>query len=182
FAGGVDALDPDAIKKVISDTLARYGRIDVLVNTVGGYKAGNPTHETDLDKTWDFMLNLNAKSALIISQAVLPTMLEQQSGAIIHTGATAGLQGSANHAAYSASKAAVFRLIESMAAEYKDDNLTINAVLPKTLDTPQNREAMPNADSSKWVTPEQVAAVMKFLASDVGHVINGGLIPVTGRG
>jgi NAD(P)-dependent dehydrogenase (short-subunit alcohol dehydrogenase family) len=177
---GVDATDPDSVQQWVEAAVARYGRVDVLANTVGGYRAGTPTHETTV-ATWEFMLNLNARTAFIISRAVLPALLSQGHGRIIHTAARAALAGAANHSAYTASKSAVVRLVESMAAEYKHQGITVNCVLPGTIDTPENRQAMPNADFGKWVPPEAIADVFLFLASDASRAVTGAAIPVYGR-
>lgn len=180
LCGGVDVTDPDSVQRAVESIVARYGRLDVLANSVGGYKAGAPTHETALE-TWDLMMNLNARSAFILSRAVLPQMLSQGSGRIVHTAARAALAGTANHSAYNASKSVVVRLVESMAAEYKHQGITANCVLPGTIDTPQNRAEMPNADWSKWVPPAAIAGAFVFLASDAAAHITGAALPVYGR-
>lgn len=177
---GVDITDPVAAQAWVDAAIARFGRVDVLANTVGGYRAGLPTHQTPLE-TWDFLFNLNARSAFVVSQAVLPAMLAQRSGRIIHTAARAALAGTANHSAYNASKSVVVRLVESMAAEYKQQGITVNCVLPGTIDTPQNRADMPSADFSRWVSPAAIADVFLFLASDAGRAITGAALPVYGR-
>jgi NAD(P)-dependent dehydrogenase (short-subunit alcohol dehydrogenase family) len=176
----VDAMDVESVKRAMDAAVERFGRIDVLANTVGGWRGGKATHETSLE-TWDLMLNLNARTAFILSRAVVPHMLEQASGKIIHTAARAGLQGAARGAAYSASKGAVVRLVESMAAELVHAGITVNCVLPGTIDTPQNRKAMPKADHSRWVPPEAIADVILFLASDAAWPVNGAAVPVYGR-
>jgi NAD(P)-dependent dehydrogenase (short-subunit alcohol dehydrogenase family) len=178
--GSVDATDPESVGQAVQRALDRFGRIDVVANTVGGYRAGQPVHETPM-ATWDFMLNLNARTAFVISKAVVPAMLAQGSGKIIHVAARASLAGSAKAAAYSASKAAVLRLVESMAAELRHDNINVNCVLPGTIDTPQNREDMPTADHSRWVPPEAIAGIFLFLASDTAWPVNGAAVPVYGR-
>jgi NAD(P)-dependent dehydrogenase (short-subunit alcohol dehydrogenase family) len=158
-----------------------FGKIDILVNTVGGYQAGRPLHLTD-PITWELMLTLNAGSVYNVSHEVIPVMLEQGSGKIINVAAASALRGSANSSAYAASKSAVARLTESMAAEYGKHGLRVNAVLPSIIDTPQNRKAMPNAAFSQWVTPQAIADVITFLASENASAINGALIPVFGNG
>ena len=178
--GSVDAADAESVERAVHSALERFGRIDVLANTVGGYRAGQPVHETPLD-TWDFMLSLNARTAFILSRAVVPSMLAQGAGKIVHVAARAALAGSARAAAYSASKAATVRLVESLAAELRQENINANCVLPGTIDTPQNREAMPKADHSRWVAPEAIADVILFLASDVARAVNGAAVPVYGR-
>jgi NAD(P)-dependent dehydrogenase (short-subunit alcohol dehydrogenase family) len=178
--GSVDATDADSVGQAVRAALDHYGRIDVLANTIGGYRAGMPVHETPL-QTLDFMLDLNARTAFTLSQTVVPAMLEQGAGKIIHTAARAALAGGAKSAAYSISKSAVVRLVESMAAELKHQGINVNCVLPGTIDTPQNREAMPRADHSRWVPPEAIADVVLFLASGAARAVNGAAIPVYGR-
>jgi NAD(P)-dependent dehydrogenase (short-subunit alcohol dehydrogenase family) len=155
----------------------------VLTNAVGGYRAGKPVHETPLE-TWNLMLNLNARSAFVLSRAVVPPMLERGSGKIVHTAARAALKGGAKAAAYSISKSAVVRLVESLAAELRHKGITVNCVLPGTIDTPQNRQALaalPNVDPNRWVPPEAIADVILFLASDAAWAVNGAAIAVYGR-
>mgnify|MGYP001817929007 CR=1 FL=1 len=178
--GSVDATDPDSVDSAVQAAVAHFGRLDVLANTVGGYRAGTPVHQTSLE-TWDFMLNLNARSAFILSQAVIPHMLERGSGKIIHTAAKSGLKGTAGTSAYGASKSAVVRLVESLAAELKFEGINVNCVLPGTIDTPQNRKSMPKANHSRWVPPEAIADVILFLASDLSGPVSGAAIPVYGQ-
>jgi NAD(P)-dependent dehydrogenase (short-subunit alcohol dehydrogenase family) len=178
--GSVDATAAGSVERAVHVALDRFGCIDVLANTVGGYRAGTPVHETSLE-TWDFMLNLNARTAFVLSQAVVPVMLRQSSGRIIHVAARAALAGSAKAAAYSISKSAIVRLVESMAAELRQDNINVNCVLPGTIDTPQNRQSMPKADHSRWVPPEAIADVMLFLASYEARAVNGAAVPVYGK-
>jgi NAD(P)-dependent dehydrogenase (short-subunit alcohol dehydrogenase family) len=178
--GSVDATDAESVAGAVEQALERFGRIDVLANTVGGYRAGTPVHETPLE-TWDFMLDLNARTAFVASRAVVPCMLEQRFGKIVHVAARAALKGSAKASAYSVSKSAVVRLVESLAAELRYDGINVNCVLPGTIDTPQNRKAMPKADHSRWVAPEAIADVILFLASDAADAVNGAAIPVYGR-
>jgi NAD(P)-dependent dehydrogenase (short-subunit alcohol dehydrogenase family) len=161
--------------------MEHFGRIDALVNTVGGYRGGQPVAETAIE-LWDGMFDLNARSAFIVSRAVAPHMLARGSGRIINVGSKAALQGTRRSAAYSAAKSAVVRLTESLAADLKREGITANCVLPSTLDTPENREDMPGADPSRWVTPEEVADVILFLASDAARAVQGAAIPVYGRG
>ena len=118
---------------------------------------------------------------LVLSQAVVPAMLERGRGKIVHVSARAGLKGGAKAAAYSASKSAVLRLVESMAAELRHSGIHVNCVLPGTIDTPQNRESMPRADHNRWVAPAAIADVYLFLASEAARGVNGAAIPVYGR-
>jgi NAD(P)-dependent dehydrogenase (short-subunit alcohol dehydrogenase family) len=177
--GSVDLTDPDAVETAVKRVIDHYGRIDVLVNTAGGYHAGTPVHETSLD-TWDFMLNLNARTALIMCQAVIPFMIKAGSGVIINIGARPGLKGVANAAAYGASKSIVIRLTESLSAELKRHGINVNCVLPGTIDTARNRKDMPNAKFDRWVKPEAIADVILFLSSDAARAIHGASIPVYG--
>ncbi len=180
LAGGVDLTDPASVQNAVAAAVNQFGRIDVLANTVGGYRAGTPLHETPLD-TLDFMFNLNVRTAFIVSQAVIPHMLQQQAGKIIHVAARAGLEGKKNMAAYTAAKSAVIRLTESMAAELKTGGINVNCILPGTIDTPQNRAEMPDANFSRWVSPEALADVILFLASDAARAIHGAALPVYGQ-
>lgn len=175
-----DLTDQAAVTAVVEKIVNKFGRIDVLVHTVGGFRSGAPLHETPLE-TLDFMLMLNAKTAFITNQAVLQKMVPQGSGKIINIAARPGLQGNKNMAAYSAAKAAVLRLTESAAAEVKSFGINVNAILPGTIDTPQNREAMPKANTDNWVQPESLADVILFLASSAARDIHGAAIPVYGR-
>ena len=154
-------------------------RIDILCNIAGGFRMGQPVHETS-DETWDLMLGLNARSVLNCARAVVPGMLAAGGGKIINVGAIAALSGKANMAAYIASKSVVIRLTESMAAELREKGINVNCILPSTIDTPQNRNDMPKADSKRWVAPEALADVVLFLASDAARAIHGASIPVAG--
>ena len=180
LAENVDLTNQEAVTAVVEKIVAQLGRIDVLVHTVGGFFSGPPLHETPLGKL-DFMLLLNAKTTFITNQAVLQKMVPQGSGKIINIAARPALQGNKNMSAYSAAKAAVLRLTESAAAEVKSHGINVNAILPGTIDTPQNRAAMPTANTDNWVKPESLADVILFLASDAARDIHGAAIPVYGR-
>ena len=180
LAGSVDVTDAASVEQMVAATVNRFGRIDVLVNTTGGYRAGTPVHETSLE-AWDYMLNLNARSVFVCCRAVVPHMLKQGSGKIVNVAARAGLAGAAKAAAYSVAKSAVIRLTESLDAELKGNGINVNCVLPGTIDTPQNRQAMPNADAGRWVKPEALADVILFLASDAAGDLHGAAVPVYGR-
>lgn len=179
LATEVDLGNPAAVAAMVTQAVEKLGRIDVLVNTVGGYRAGTPVHETPLTD-WDFMLNLNARAVFITCQVVISQMLKQHSGRIINTSSRAAFQGEAGAAAYSASKSAVMRLTESLSAEVKTHGINVNCVLPGLLDTPQNRAAMPEADYSRWVEPAALADVVMFLASEAARAVHGAALPVYG--
>lgn len=179
LAAPVNVTDEAEGARCVADAVARFARLDILVNTVGGYRAGQPVHELDL-ATWDLMLDLNARSTLVMCKAALRVMLAQGGGKIVNVAARAALAGSANHAAYAAAKAATVRLTESMAAEVRARGININCILPSTIDSPDNREAMPKADPSKWVAPASLAEVILFLASPAARDIHGAALPVYG--
>ncbi len=181
FAGGVDLANPDSLARMVESVCDRFGRIDALVTTVGGYRGGKPVHETDL-ADWDFLFGVNLRTTLLCCRAVIPQMLRQGRGNIVTVASRDGLTGSAGYSAYSASKSAVLRLTESMAAELKNSNINVNCILPGTIDTPQNRKAIPHGDFSKWVAPEALADVILFLVSDAARAIQGAALPVYGRG
>ena len=153
------------------------GPTRALVNGVGGFEGGLPNHEADLE-IWDRMYRINLRSAAAMSRAVLPGMLEQGSGAIVNVASQAAIDAPAGLAAYSACKAAVAVLTRSLQAEAGPRGVRVNAVVPTTIDTPANREAMPDADFAAWTPPEEIAAVMLWLTSDAATTVRGGLIPV----
>jgi NAD(P)-dependent dehydrogenase (short-subunit alcohol dehydrogenase family) len=164
---------------VTNAAIARFRRIDVLCNIAGGFRMGEAVHEMS-DETWEFLFDLNVRSLLNMVRATVPRMIELGGGRIVNIGAHAALKGGANMGAYCASKAAVIRLTESMAAELRDKGINVNCVLPTTIDTPQNRKAMPDADPSRWVAPEDLASTIVFLASPAARALHGAAIPVTG--
>jgi NAD(P)-dependent dehydrogenase (short-subunit alcohol dehydrogenase family) len=180
LAGGVDLSDAASLGKLVEQTLAKFGRVDALVNTVGAFRGGKPVHEAD-PADWDFLFSANVRTTLLCCRAVIPQMLKQKSGRIINVSSREGLEAHAGFAAYSASKSAVLRLTESLAAELTASDINVNCIMPSTIDTPQNRAAMPNADFSKWVAPEAIADVIAFLASDAARAVTGAAVPVYGK-
>jgi NAD(P)-dependent dehydrogenase (short-subunit alcohol dehydrogenase family) len=176
--GGVDLSDSAQAKKAIDAAAAHFGRLDALVNIAGGF-----TYETvaggDI-KSWQRMHALNLLTALNASQAALPHLAKSPAARIVNIGAMGALQASAGMGPYAASKAGVHRLTEALAAEHKG-KITVNAVLPSTIDTAANRADMPKSDFSKWVTPQELAEVILFLVSDAASAVTGALIPVAGR-
>ncbi|MBO6566815.1 MAG: SDR family NAD(P)-dependent oxidoreductase [Pseudomonadales bacterium] len=175
----VDLTSAESCSEVLSAVIADLGRIDVLCNVAGGFMMGEAVHETT-DKTWDFLMNLNARSMVNTAQSVVPQMLAQGGGKIINVAAGAASKGFALMGVYSASKAAVMRMTEAMAGELREQNINVNAIMPSMIDTPRNREDMPDADYSKWVPPEQLADVIGFLASDAAAAVHGACVPVDG--
>lgn len=168
-----------SVAAAAAKALARFGRIHVLCNLAGGFRMGPPLHETP-DELWRQMIELNAGSVLRTARAVVPGMIAAGAGRIVNVGAMGGTHGGALMAAYSASKSAVIRLTESMAAELRAQGINVNCVLPSIIDTPANRAAMPQADFRKWVAPEALADVILFLASDRARAIHGAALPVVG--
>lgn len=176
--GGVDLSDPAQARQAIDAVAARFGRLDVLVNIAGAF-----SFETIADgdpKTWQRLYAINVLTALNASRAAMPHLLTSKAGRIVNIGAIGALQAGAGMGPYAASKAGVHRLTEALAAELKG-KVTVNAVLPSTIDTPANRASMPKADFAKWVTADELAGVILFLASDEAGAITGALLPVSGR-
>jgi len=170
-----DLSNPDVVDNLIQSAIDKFGQIDILINIVGGWDAGKPVHETSVE-TWDTMMRLNSKITFLMSRAVVPQMLKQGSGKIVNIGAKPGLASSGNDVAYSASKAAVLRLTESLSREYKTQGINVNAVLPSTIVSPERYAEDPNAG----VTPAQIGEVIAFLCSDSGSIIHGVILPAYG--
>jgi NAD(P)-dependent dehydrogenase (short-subunit alcohol dehydrogenase family) len=176
--GGVDLTDPMQAAKAIEAAAKHFGKLDVLINIAGGF-----AFETVADgdgQTWQRMFALNVMTARNASHAALPHLSASGAGRIVNVGAMGALQAGSGMGPYAASKAAVHRLTEALAAECKG-KVTVNAVLPSTIDTAANRASMPKADFSKWVTPQELTEVILFLTSDAASAVTGALIPVNGR-
>lgn len=174
-----DMSEPESFAPCVASAEAKFGRIDIFVTVVGGFRSGTPLHETPLE-TFDFMMRLNARTLIVGAQAVIPGMIENGYGKIIAVGARPAFEGKKNMAAYSASKSAAVRLVESMSAELKQHGINVNAVIPGTMDTPQNRQDSPGANYDRWVKVESVAEAIVFLASDAAKDIHGVSVPVLG--
>lgn len=175
----VDLADARATEGLASAAVERFGRIDALCNVAGGFRMGEAVHETT-DATWDFLMNINVRTALNAVRAVVPHMLARGQGKVVNVGAFAAQKGGAHMGAYAASKSALIRLTESMSAELRAKGINVNCVLPTILDTPENRKSMPDADPKSWVAPEDLANVIEFLCSDRARAIHGAALPVTG--
>ena len=176
--GGVDLTVADKAKTAIDAAAVHFGRLDALINIAGGFAfeavaEGEPA-------TWQRMHALNVMTALNASRAAIPHLTGSGAGRIVNVGAMGALQAGSGMGAYAASKAAVHRLTEALAAEQKG-RITVNAVLPSIIDTAANRASMPKADFTKWVTPKELAEVILFLASDSASAVTGALLPVSGR-
>jgi NAD(P)-dependent dehydrogenase (short-subunit alcohol dehydrogenase family) len=174
-----NVLEEASVKAMVQQA-ERFGRLDVLVNLVGGFLGGVPIAEMSLEQ-WDKMIDLNLKTAFLCCKHVLPVMMKQRAGRIINIGSTGGLHGGEGISAYAAAKAALINFTQSLAAEGKRHNITANVVTPGTIDTPANRQAMPQANFAEWVTPEALSQVILFLASEESTAINGATIPVFGK-
>jgi 3-oxoacyl-[acyl-carrier protein] reductase len=176
--GGVDLTDSTEARKAIDAAASHFGKLDALINIAGGF-----AFETVSDgdpKTWQRMYALNVLTALNASRSAIPYLAASAAGRIVNVGAMGALQAGAGMGPYAASKAGVHRLTEALAAEWKG-KITVNAVLPSTIDTPANRASIPKADFGKWVTAEELANVILFLASDAASAVTGALLPVSGR-
>jgi NAD(P)-dependent dehydrogenase (short-subunit alcohol dehydrogenase family) len=175
----INLLDQNQVNQATTDVVERFGRIDVLCNLAGGFRMGEALHESS-DQTWDFLFDLNSRTLLHTTRAIVPRMLQAGGGKIINVGAFAAQKGQAQMGVYTAAKSVVIRLTESMAAELRTKNINVNCVLPTIIDTPENRAAMPNANPANWVSPEALADVIVFLASDAARAVHGAALPVTG--
>jgi NAD(P)-dependent dehydrogenase (short-subunit alcohol dehydrogenase family) len=175
----VSLTEAGSVQAMVEAALTCYGAIDVVANVAGGFTMGPAVHETE-EQTWDFMLDLNARSVFLTSRAVLPHMRSRGSGKIVNVAARAALEGKAQMGAYCVSKAAVITLTQSLAAENRQAGINVNCILPGTIDTPQNRADMPDADFGTWVPVAALADVILFLASDAARAVHGAALPVYG--
>jgi NAD(P)-dependent dehydrogenase (short-subunit alcohol dehydrogenase family) len=174
-----DLTSREACGVAVNKVLREFGSVEILCNIAGGFMMGEKVHETT-DETWDFLFNLNSRSILNMGAAIVPKMLENHKGKIINVAARAATAGAAAMGAYTASKSVVMRLTESMAQELKEDSINVNCILPGVIDTPRNRLDMPDADHGAWVSPDDIARVIGFLASENAAAIHGASIPVDG--
>lgn len=174
-----NALEEDQVERLVWSTVERHGRLDILVNTIGGWAAGQPV--TALDRaTWRRMLDINLEAAFLLAKYAARPMQQQAWGRILHVSSRAARAGRRNAAAYAVAKNAVLALMEVQAEELRDAGITVNAILPSIIDTPANRASMPSGDFSRWPKAEDVAAVLLFLASEDASLISGASIPVYG--
>jgi NAD(P)-dependent dehydrogenase (short-subunit alcohol dehydrogenase family) len=171
-----DLTDQTQVRNLVDEVIRTSGRLDALINLVGGFATGRVV-ETDVS-LWQRMLSMNLTSAFLLSQAVLASMLQRREGRIVHVAARAALEPFAGAAAYIVSKTGVIGLIRTLSSELEGSGVTVNAVLPSTIDTPANRRAMPAADRSRWARPDSIAHTLTFLASDAASQINGAFIPI----
>jgi len=176
----VDVTDAQAVETFIAGIVASHGRLDVLVNTVGGYAGGVNLWEVN-PREYDRMLQLNLKAGFVLARAVVPQMIKQNRGWIVNIASKAAFDHAAGASLYAASKAAALALMDSLAADVKPYNINVNSIVPSIIDTATNRKAIPNADFSKWPKPEEIARVILFLCSEDARVIHGAAIPVYGK-
>jgi NAD(P)-dependent dehydrogenase (short-subunit alcohol dehydrogenase family) len=176
-AHSTDVTSDSAVAELVSSILSKHGRLDALVNTVGGYAAGKPLWETDV-AVFERQFALNFRSGLILARAAVPAMLKAGSGSIVNVASKAAVDHAAASAAYAASKAAAVAMIDSLAADLKSTGVRANSVLPTIIDTDVNRQEMPNADFSKWPKPREIARVILFLSSEEAKLIHGASIIV----
>jgi NAD(P)-dependent dehydrogenase (short-subunit alcohol dehydrogenase family) len=177
--GHVDLANPDEARSALGKVTTEFGGLDALINVAGAFR-WETLNDGTLD-TWDMLYAANTRTAVAAAMAALPHLIARGGGRIVNVGANAATKAGVGMGPYAASKAAVARLTESLAEELKDQAITVNAVLPSIIDTPQNRSDMPDADFSRWVSPESIAEVILFLVSDSAAAVTGALIPVTGR-
>jgi len=158
---------------------AALGAFDALLNVAGGFTMGESAW--DAGDNWDAMFRINVETMRNAVRAAVPALGQRGGGAIVNVGALSAREGQAQMSAYCAAKSTVMRLTESLSKELRAQQINVNAVLPSILDTPRNRADMPDADFSRWVSPDSLAGVMLFLASDAARDIHGALLPVSGR-
>jgi NAD(P)-dependent dehydrogenase (short-subunit alcohol dehydrogenase family) len=175
----LDATDETACRTLVDGITARHGRLDILVNAIGGFAGGKPLWETE-PRTYQLMLTLNLHAGYNLARTVVPAMLRQRSGAIVNIASKAAVDHAAGAGAYAASKAATLALFDSLAQDLKGSGVRVNSVLPSIIDTEPNRKAMPDADFSKWPKPEEIAHVILFLCSAEAKLVHGAAIPVYG--
>ena len=178
-AAVANLVDPAEAQGTIAKVAAQFGKIDIFVHVMGGFAGGTSVADTD-DATWQKMMDINLNAAFYVMRAVIPVMRQAEHGRIIAIGSRQAVQPAAHVAAYSASKAALLSLVQTVALENKDKNIRANVIVPGTMDTPANRGAMPKANFDKWVKTSHVAELVLMLAGDVGADITGAAIPLYG--
>jgi len=173
-----DFTDEDDVARVVGEVVDEHGRLDYLLNIAGTWRGGDPIHETDAD-TFDFLFGVNLKTMFLASKHALPELQETE-GSIVSVSARSSLEGGEGDGIYRATKAGVRLLTETIAEENKG-TVRANAVMPSVIDTPMNREMMPDADHDEWVDPADIAVMMLLLCSDAATVTSGAAVPVYGE-
>jgi len=176
--GGVDLGSAQTAAQGLKTAVAKLGELDGIVNVAGGFR-WERIADGDL-ATWDFMFNVNVRTAVNATRAALP-FIRTPGGRVVNIGAAGAIKATTGMGAYAASKAGVAKFTEALADELKDSGVTVNAILPSIIDTPANRAEMPTAEFDRWVKPEQIANLVMFLLSDQSSAITGASIPITGR-
>jgi NAD(P)-dependent dehydrogenase (short-subunit alcohol dehydrogenase family) len=171
-----DVTDEADVQRLVTDVVREAGRIDALINLVGGFAEGR-VEETD-SALWQRMLTMNVTAAFLLSKAVLPHMVARGTGRIVHVAAWAAVEPFPGAAAYIVSKSSLLALIRVLALELSGSGVTVNGVLPHTIDTPANRASMPQTNPSTWTKPESIADTLLFLVSEEASQINGAAIPI----
>jgi NAD(P)-dependent dehydrogenase (short-subunit alcohol dehydrogenase family) len=167
-----DVTSAPSMAAAVARVTQAFGRLDAMVHIAGGFEMGEPVHEITR-ASWDRMMNLNAWSFVAVTQAVIPLMKQQGSGSVVAVSANAAREGQALKGAYCAAKSALQRLVESLSHEVRSAGINVNSVAPTTLDTPANRQAMPDADRSAWVSLDAAAQAIAFLATPAGQAVHG---------
>jgi NAD(P)-dependent dehydrogenase (short-subunit alcohol dehydrogenase family) len=177
-----DLFDPDGVAEVVEVAAADPDApLTAVANLVGGFAMGQRVHESPVDE-FERLMRLNLRPTYLTTQAALPHLMEVGRGSIVAVSAKAAFAPFPGAAGYVTAKAAVWALVQSLAAEYKDDGIRVNAILPSVIDTPGNRVSQPGASRTGWVSPAAVADVVAFLFSDEAAAITGAQIPVPGVG
>lgn len=179
LALAADVTDVASMRHAVSVAIRDFGHIDALVHIAGGFAMGEGVHELSRQQ-WDGMMNLNAWSFVACAHAIVPHMRAAGHGRIVAISARAAAGGQARMSAYIASKSALQRLVESLSAEVREHGIAVNSIAPSIIDTPANREAMPDADPGRWVAPETLAQTVSFLTSDAADAIHGQHLVVSG--
>ena len=176
-----DLFDPDAVGSVVEQAAsAPEAPLRGVVNLVGGFTMGGRVHETPIEE-FEEQFRLNLRPTYLVTAAAMPHLIDSGAGSIVCVGTRAAVQPFSGAAGYIASKAAVIALAQAVAAEYKNDGIRCNVILPSVIDTPANRASMPKADHEKWVKPAEIAGVIAHLVSDESRPISGATVPVYGR-
>ncbi len=180
LAARADMTDGDAVARFVDDVVARFDRLDALVNVAGGFAGGQPLHETD-EATWDRMLDLNLRTVYLACHAAIPHLLRAGHGTIVTVSSRPALVPTPNLAAYAAAKGAVLTLTRALAAELTPHGITVNTVVPGTIDTPGNRAGAAPGKIARWTMPAEIARVIRWLCSDEAAIVSGAAIPVYGQ-
>lgn len=180
FSCALDLTTERGAHAAVEQAVEWAGRLDAVAHLVGGWRGGMRLAETPIE-VWDRMMDLNLKSAWLMAHAAIPVMARGGGGSLVFVSSRAARTGRKGHSAYAVAKAGLLTLVEAIAEEYAEEGVRANAVLPGTVDTEENRRAMPDADHSRWTPPEEIARTIVFLASRDASAVNGAAVPVYGR-